>query len=235
VLYEIKIKNMKKILLTIFVFAAILNIANAQNEKFFRFGIHANVGPSWMKSDQDSLQYQGMRLGLGWGFIGEMTIADNFSFASGFDVSYMGGKLQRLGVMQVYPPDTVAELSKVTSIYKFQFLDLPLTLKMKTNEINYITYFARIGGSVGVCIKSKADEEYSPLSGNKTISIDDKNLKDERRLFRASMLLGGGIEYSLGGTTTALAEISFVNGLTSQLSDNKARSNYVMLKLGIIF
>jgi hypothetical protein len=224
---------MKKIVLALILFAAFAFVSNAQNEKFFRFGIHGNTGLAWMKSDQDSLEYQGMKLGYGWGFIGELTIADNFSFASGFDVNYTGGKLQKIGVYHIYDNDTL--LSTCTANYRFQFLDIPLTLKMKTNEINYVTYFARIGGSIGICLNSKADYDYESISGSKTAGLPDQNLKDEKRFFRANFLIGGGIEYSLGGTTTALAELSFVNGLTYQLKDTKAIGNYVMMKVGIMF
>ncbi|MPM50533.1 hypothetical protein SDC9_97275 [bioreactor metagenome] len=226
---------MKKIVLALILFSAFSFMSQAQNEKFFRFGLHANTGFTWMKPDQDSLEYQGMKIGMGWGFIGELTLADNFSFATGFDVNYMGGKLQKLGVYQVYPPDSVPVFSKLTSNYRFQFLDIPLTLKMKTNEINYITYFARIGGSVGICLNAKADQEYSPLSGSQVLSLNDQDLKDEKKFLRANFLISGGLEYSLGGTTTALAELSFVNGLTYQLDDTKSIGNYIMLKVGIMF
>jgi len=224
---------MKKIVLALILFAGFVFVSNAQNEKFFRFGLHANTGLAWMKPDQDSLEYQGMKIGFGWGFIGELTIADNFSFATGFDVNYMGGKLQKMGIYHVYDSDTL--LSTLTSNYRFQFLDIPLTLKMKTNEINYITYFARIGGSVGICFNAKADQEYSPLSGTTKETISDLDLKDEKKLLRANFLISGGIEYSLGGTTSALAELSFVNGLTYQIDDSKSIGNYIMLKLGIMF
>jgi len=226
---------MKKIVLVMVLFAAFAVTTTAQNEKFFRFGLHGNTGLSWMKPDQDSLEYQGMKLGFGYGFIGELTIADNFSFATGFDVNYMGGKLQKLGVNQIYPPDTTPVFSKLTSSYRFQYLDIPLTLKMKTNEINYITYFARIGGSIGICLNAKADQEYSPLSGSQMLSLNDQDLKDEKNFFRANFLIGGGLEYSLGGTTSVLAELSFVNGLTYQLEDTKSVGNYIMLKFGIMF
>ncbi len=226
---------MKKIALALFIFATATLVSQAQNEKFFRFGLHGNTGFSWMKPDQDSLEYQGMRLSLGWGFIGEMTIADNFSLATGFDVSYMGGKLQKAGVDQVYPPDTNQILSIENSTYKMQFLDIPITLKMKTNEINYITYFMRVGGSFGINLSAKADREYTPIGASNSLSINDVDLKDERNFFRANFLIGGGIEYSLGGTTAVLAEVSFINGLTYLIEDNKAIGNYLAFKVGILF
>lgn len=226
---------MKKIVLSFIILCAFVVVSNAQNEKFFRFGVHGNTGLSWMKPDQDSLEYQGMRIGLGWGFIGEMTIADNFSVATGFDVSYMGGKLQKAGVYQSYPPDTTEILSIENSTYKLQYLDVPISLKMKTNEINYMTYFMRIGGSFGICLNGKADREYTSIGGGSNLTMNDIDLKDTKNFFRANFQIGGGVEYSLGGTTALLGEITFVNGLTYLIEDNKAIGNYLMFKIGILF
>lgn len=225
---------MKKIVFVSIALFLIAGASHGQNEKFFRFGLHGNTGMVWMKPDQDSLEFQGTRMGLGYGFIGEMTIANNFSFATGFDVSYVGGKLQKAGVYYAYPPnDTLS--SNENSTYKLQYLDIPLTLKMKTNEINYITYFARIGGSIGIALKAKADREYNVIGSSNSLTIQDIDLVDEKKFMRTNFLIGAGLEYSLGGTTSALAEISFVNGLTYLIDDTKAIGNYVMLKFGIIF
>lgn len=227
---------MKKIVFSALALILIANLGFGQNEKFFRFGLHGNTGLTWMKSDEDSVKYDGMRLGVGYGFAGEITIADNFSFATGIDVSYVGGKLKKEGIMYQYPSDTNSTLSTINTTYRFQYLDIPLTIKMKTNEINYITYFARVGASLGINLKARGDEEYASVSGaDRKISIDDINLKDERKFFRANFIVGGGIEYSLGGTTTALAEISFINGLTSILDDINTRNNYLQLKVGVMF
>lgn len=226
---------MKKIVFASIALFLIAGASYGQNEKFFRFGLHGNTGMVWMKPDQDSLEYQGSRIGIGYGFIGEMTIANNFSFATGFDVSYVGGKLQKQGVSYIYPPDTISSLSNENSTYKLQYLDIPLTLKMKTNEINYITYFARIGGSIGIALKAKADREYSVIGSSTSITVQDVDLVDEKKFMRTNFLIGAGIEYSLGGTTSALAELSFVNGLTYLIDDTKAIGNYVMLKFGVIF
>lgn len=223
---------MKKIVFAAIAMFLIIGATQAQ-DKVFRFGLSGSAGMSWMKPDQDSLEYQGSKFGLGYGFMGEISLATNFALVTGFDVSYMGGKLQQAGVEHVFDTDTLSSIKN--SSYKLQYLDIPLTLKMKTNEINYITYYARIGGSFGIALSGKAENEFVSIdrTKNETITID--KLGSDMAFLRANFVIGAGFEYSLGGTTTALVEASFTNGLTYLLDDTKAIGNFMALKVGIMF
>lgn len=223
---------MKKIVFAAIAMFLIVGATQAQ-DKVFRFGLSGSAGMSWMKPDQDSLEYQGSKFGLGYGFMGEISLATNFALVTGFDVSYMGGKLQQAGVEHVFDTDTLSSIKN--SSYKLQYLDIPLTLKMKTNEINYITYYARIGGSFGIALSGKAENEFVSIdrTKNETITID--KLGSDMAFLRANFVIGAGFEYSLGGTTTALVEASFTNGLTYLLDDTKAIGNFMALKVGIMF
>lgn len=225
---------MKKIVFAAITMLLIVGATQAQ-DKVFRFGLSGSAGMSWMKPDQDSLEYQGSKFGIGYGFMGEISLATNFALVTGFDVSYTGGKLQQAGVYHLF--DTIAglELTNKNSSYKLQYLDIPLTLKMKTNEINYITYYARIGGSFGIALSGKAEDEYVAIGGTKNETITIDKLGSDMAFLRANFVIGAGLEYSLGGTTTALAEASFTNGLTYLLDDTKAIGNFMVLKFGIMF
>lgn len=231
---------MKKIALLVFLITAITINAYSQNEKFFRFGMNASTGFAWIKPDTKTIEYQGMKLGFGYGFIGEFTIADNFSFASGFEVQYSGGKIQNTNAIVNFPNGsaTYVDSSAIqTSTIRLQYLEFPLTLKMKTNEINYLTYFLRVGGSVGIKLNANSDEDYkSNTPGISNFSEQDVDINKNINFFRAAFVVGGGFEYSLGGSTTALVELTFNNGLTDIFDEeNKGINNYMMLKLGIIF
>ncbi|MBN2730114.1 MAG: PorT family protein [Bacteroidales bacterium] len=223
---------MKKIVFAAIAMFLIIGATQAQ-DKVFRFGLSGSAGMSWMKPDQDSLEYQGSKFSVGYGFMGEISLATNFALVTGFDVSYMGGKLQQAGVEHIFDTDTLTSIKN--SSYKLQYLDIPLTLKMKTNEINYITYYARIGGSFGIALSGKAENEFVSIdrTKNETITID--KLGSDMAFLRANFVIGAGFEYSLGGTTTALVEASFTNGLTYLLDDTKAIGNFMALKLGIMF
>ncbi|MFW5725534.1 MAG: hypothetical protein ACOCX0_03730, partial [Bacteroidota bacterium] len=135
-------------------------------------------------------------------------------------------------------PFTMAERT-----YNLQNVEIPFTLKMKTREIGYNTYFAKFGFGGGVNLRAKADEKlYTPDTTTSTL-FEDKDIKGDIPLFRASMIVGLGVEHSLGGTTALVGALTFNNGFTSILAgkdytgqrNQQARANYLELSIGIIF
>lgn len=217
---------MKKITILSVFLVSLFMMSSAQNEKFFRFGLHGSPGAAWVKPETKEYDSKGFRLGFGYGLITEFSLADNYSFITGIESFYSGGKLE------IYK---ALDSSTTTTLYKFQYLEIPLALKMKTNEINYITYFAKFGGSVNARLSSVAD--ISRKQGSATLTFEDQNIKDDVYLFRVAFNVGIGIEYSLGGTTSVLVGLNFNNGLTDIMKDKdlKAKNNYISLNLGVLF
>ena len=126
---------------------------------------------------------------------------------------------------------------------------------MKTNEIGYFTYFGQFGLAPGINISSKADEHltYQAVNSQGNIialpqgytSPTDYNgvdLKSSIHNFNLSLVIALGLEYSLGGSTTALAAITFNNGFmnvfnstTRNGTSENAISNTLGLSLGVLF
>ncbi|MGB4297453.1 MAG: outer membrane beta-barrel protein, partial [Bacteroidales bacterium] len=159
---------------------------------------------------------------------------------SGFDVMYGSGKMKLSDTLFSYDNMT-DKLSNINSIYKIQYLQIPITLKMRTNEINYFRYYMRVGGSLGLRIGTKYTEEISAQDNSFIFrTYDNEKANNRISLFRATFDIGAGIEYSLGGTTALLGEIYFNNGLTNSLKEYKnikykSILNYLMFKIGILF
>ncbi len=208
--------------------------------KFFRCGMYGTLGPSWMKPDMKDWKNEGMRFGYGFGFMAEFAVAPNLVIASGFDVMYGSGKMKLSDTLFSYDNMT-DKLSNINSIYKIQYLQIPITLKMRTNEINYFRYYMRVGGSLGLRIGTKYTEEISAQDNSFIFrTYDNEKANNRISLFRATFDIGAGIEYSLGGTTALLGEIYFNNGLTNSLKEYKnikykSILNYLMFKIGILF
>jgi hypothetical protein len=208
--------------------------------KFFRAGMYGTTGITWMKPDMKEWSNDGVRFGYGYGFMAEFALAPNIVIASGFDVMYGSGKMKLSDTLFSYDNMT-DKLSNINSIYKIQYLQIPITLKMRTNEINYFRYYMRVGGSLGLRIGTKYTEEISAQDNSFIFrTYDNEKANNRISLFRATFDIGAGIEYSLGGTTALLAEIYFNNGLTNSLKEYNnfkfnAKVNYLMLRVGILF
>jgi hypothetical protein len=118
-------------------------------------------------------------------------------------------------------------------IYKLKYAEIPLTLKLRTNEIGYITYWAQVGVGLGVNIKSKSDDiiDYKKLENGTNPdtlrwvdaallideSIEDEDIADDISIFRTSLIVAGGIEYNLSGDASIVAGVCFNNAFSNVL------------------
>lgn len=229
---------MKK--LTILFFALILtSVVNAQDAKL-HFGLKAAPSLAWLHSSTKGYDSNGSKFGFTYGLITEFKFSDNYAFATGIDVAYRGGKSK-------YTQSETLGSSTVTSSIEenitLQYIELPLTLKLKTNEIGYLTYYLQAGLAPGINISASADEKMSIQTTNggstTTITADstDMDIKDGTNNFNLSMVIGGGVEYTLSGSTVLLVGLQFNNGFldVNDDADVKVNSNYLALTVGILF
>lgn len=213
---------------------------NAQEEfKPFRFGLHASPSISWIKPDlQQEYNSKGIRLGFSYGLLAEFNISNNYSLSTGIDISYFGGTLDYNDQLYRYNFSTdSSEVGDISTTYKLQYIQIPLLIKMSTNEIGYFTYFANIGLGTNILLNASATDKHS----NSQEEIDD--ISDDVAFFRESLIIGLGAEYSIAKNVSIVGAVNFNNGFTTTIKrynhdlDKKgnAIANYIDFKIGILF
>ena len=149
-------------------------------------------------------------------------------------------------------PDSISiddtTMRSVTTIRKhnLQYVEIPLTIKLKTNEIGYITYYGKFGVGTAFLVKARANDVSE--DPNITLVVEDRDIRDKINFFRASLIIGAGMEYSLGGNTSFVASIIYNNGFTNVFQKNlksitiegethkvQAKSAYLALNVGVLF
>jgi len=217
---------MKKTLL--FTVFSILSIgAFAQN---MRFSVVAEPQITWMKPDAKNVSSEGSRFGINVGLQVDKFFATNYALSSGISIGTAGGELHYDDVItvKVHGDDkTLPEGSIVT--YKLQYINIPLGLKLKTNPIGYKTFYAHLGLMGGINIKATGDSNVDILS--------NENISEDIKLFKMGYFIGGGLEYSLGGSSAIIVGVSYTNGFTdiTNREKNKATLSNVALRIGILF
>ncbi len=202
-------------------------VANAQK---FHFGLNIAPGIAWIKPDTKGFDNDGVKLAFSYGIITEFAFNENqnYALATGLQVSYRGGKISKL----VSIPDGNGGFKTVNSKTKFtlEYLELPLTLKMKTNEIGAFKYFGQFGLLPAFNIKATSVNDNG-------VNITNENIKSDINAFSASLLVALGLEYNLVGNTSLVVSAGFNNGLTDVLDDkeSKAISNLIIFNVGILF
>jgi hypothetical protein len=112
-----------------------------------------------------------------------------------------------------------------------RYVEIPLAIKLKTNQFKRTSYWGQFGFSSMINISAKGD------SNNGVLKRD--NINDEVNLFNLAMIVGIGYDFDLGGQNSISTGLIFQNGLIDVTTDNvfndKTIMNSLKLKLGIIF
>lgn len=237
---------MKKALLILAAAAMAAPTLTAQDDAGTRFGIKLAPNMAWLKSDTKGLGNDGSKIGFTFGLVTEFPIgaAGNYRFSTGLFLNNVGGKyLQTFS----YPDANGQILTKeLRNDLKLQYIQLPLTMKLMTNEIGYMRYFGQIGFDAAYNIRAKADFDtpaINPVTAALTFTeMEDEDVKDNLQPFRAGLIIGAGLEYNFSGSTTLQAGLNYHNGFTNLLKDTKIGDkkakllqNYIELNLAVFF
>lgn len=215
------IKNLKHIfaLITIIAFGVSNNVF-AQNEGKFKLGLHINSGLSWMSPDNNGWDNNGLRGNVSFGLLANIKLynSDNYFFHTGIVINHLNGRLK---YKDAYRSDSVFHSAVTETKYRMRYVEIPMAIKLKTNEIGYNTFYGIFGAQLGINVRTKADFNINyEASGN--VPSGSKNIKNEdiQGQFlpvRADLVLGAGVERTISGSTQYFVGITYNNGLTNLL------------------
>lgn len=210
---------MKKLLFsTLFLFSVYL--AEAQ----VRFGFKASPNISFNRidaeADNTNFSTDGVGLRFQLGPIFDIEFKENHYFSTGIIFT---------SKRSVFSADSTvfARTSTYTEDYSPQYLQVPLTLKLLTEEIGLDKkiYF-QFGGTIDFKTNQQGEEE---------------NIVQSFRFFDLNSLLAIGLEYGLGINTKLFGGLIYQRGLLNVIGENlygenfKLRNDFVGLEVGIIF
>jgi len=253
-------------LLVLFTFSSFAQDAGSGDMKNLRFGVTVLPALNWYKpADPKKFKNESVVARLGVLLNGEYSFSGNFAFGFGIGIASAGGKISFLDstsfavdddkilVWNSTPTATTKGYLLKTREYKASYFLLPISLKMRTNEIGYMRYFFEPRFNLGIRKIVKADDEaidWGTTSGTKT--QPDNNISDDMAPICMSVTLSGGGEYYISGSTALVFAIGYQyglsnaakgksdyllrtkNGVTTQL-EQKFAQNGIALSVGILF
>jgi len=210
---------MKKFLL-LFALVALVSSVEAQNR--FRFGLQGTLGSSWMSPDTKGIEGDGIRLNNSYGIMLDYDFLDNGNYwlSTGVNLGQLNGKLKYPDHILLLPTDTVGFLGTTSTKYTLNYVEIPINLKMRTNEVGYMHYFGEFGIGLGINTRARADFATDYSGGNFANPENPVDVADNIRLFRLGLNIGLGAEYNLTGNTYAVAALRYHNGFTNLFNDN---------------
>ena len=217
---------MKKNLLFIGLMLAMSLSASAQY-KGFAFGFKVGPNWGWTGSTTGAAVSLGARTGFDVGVVAEYYFADNYALVSGINVDFVGGKYmfdRARMVVDSINPDGYVEVYGVNRIYKSTIYEIPLMLKMETNDLGNLPLraYAQVGGGIGYAQKVKVKDAI-PSEGIETPAewgITDREFSN----IRVSLKIGAGAQYAVDESTRIFAGFYFSHDFINNI--NSINPNY---------
>ncbi|MBC7744097.1 MAG: PorT family protein [Flavobacterium sp.] len=218
-----------KIIIFFLTLSPILLIAQNNEKRKTQLGFTISPTFGWLSAPTGQMPVikgDGLRTGFAYGILGDFPFSDNYYFSTALTVSTLNAKSKEQFT-------TSATTSSGNSIYKLQYLEVPLTLKLKSKEINNQRYYGQFGLNTGVKISSKQNIMYS---NSTTADVNNVDIGNNINTFRAGLLIGGGVEWMAGQNMNILTGVSYSNGFSDIFNGvRKAKNSCIVLNLGVFF
>ena len=267
---------MKKIftlaLLSFFSFSAFTQDAGGSDMKNFRFG--ATGLPSIVSYKPDDLKKfakGGSTFRFGVLINAEYSFSGNFAIGFGLGLGSQGGKINFLDSVNYFvndvtllslkddgTPDITGITGKIdtfmlkTRTYKGSYYILPISLKMRTNEIGYLRYFLEPRLNIGIRKKVRADDDVVTWGSTSAVKQENLDITKDAAALKMSVTISAGGEYYLSGSTAFVFAIGYDYGLSNTVQsksgnllrtkegitkplEQKFNQNGLVLSLGILF
>lgn len=220
---------MKKALVAILMLTTVA--LNAQDFKKFRLGL--SVGPNfgWIKTTDKDWDSDGVRLGFSAGLVTDFYFTKNYGISTGLQIMNAGGKVK-----------TEVPGLTLSAKYMNQYVQLPLGLKMKTNDFSGFNIFGLFGVTAEYRYKSRYDYEGNILGV--AFSEEKVDGREYTRDLRLGLNIGLGTEYNIAGSTNLFLSLVYNNGIIGAVKSNDSNNvnnttsgniNFFAVNVGVLF
>ena len=224
----------------------------------FRFGFQLSPNFTWMANNERDINGNGTNLGLKVGVVGEkfLSAQDNYLLTFGIGFAFNQGGTLRHDIGGDFWPNSLEETDPLRNFpdgfpdgvnlkYGIQYIELPIGLKMRTQEFGYLRYYIEPAFTLGIATQARG-----AVNGAGGISTEDIDIKKDVGFFNLSLGIGAGVEYSIGENLALIGGLAFQSGFTDVSSDDgtqkaagqapvpedsKAKINSLTIRIGVMF
>jgi hypothetical protein len=216
------------------VFTAATTFTVQADGQRLHLGLFADPLIGWYSSDDKQIESGGVKAGYAAGIAANWYFSQNYAFSTGITYLNTGGIQSTADTVSFLFANFTSEVLPGAKVsYKADYIIMPIGMRMRTNQIGYMSIFSDFGLDPGFLNKGR-------------ISIPSLGIKDEsagRELRKATLgfHIHAGAEYSLGGSTLVVFGIGYEGGLTDVTRDNagqpadKTTNRLVRFRLGLYF
>ncbi len=252
---------MKKIITILLITMCFVGQSIAQKADIsnVRLGIQTTPTTTWMSTNDNQIEGDGTKLGFNLGFMAEFNFAENYSFATGASILFNQGGGLKYGYDGDFLPRAAADRllssngdiqfdsisSGSTISYGVQYIEIPFSIRLRTNEFGYLRYFAELPiFTIAVKTNAVADIVGNTLGNNPV----DEAISSDISPVTLKWGLGGGVEYSISPDLSLIGGVFYTGTLLDVVrnkdteifpsgleEDSKANIQSLSIRIGILF
>ncbi|MDP2336616.1 MAG: outer membrane beta-barrel protein [Bacteroidota bacterium] len=220
---------MKRLILSAFLVAIGLS---GFSQKHVKLSFAGSPSVNWMTSNNPDAEREKLVPGYDFGLSGDLYFSEDerYSFSTGIQISNIGGEISyHTNTSFPFSGVSLPPLSKIR--YRLRYVEIPMSIKLKTDQFRRVRYWGQFGLSAMLNIESKGDSNDG--------SLKKANINSEINLFNLAMNVGAGFDFELNGNNSFTTGLIFQNGLIDVTTNNaftdKTIINSLKLKIGLIF
>lgn len=249
--------NFNRVLIIAFLISIATHVQAQSSANAFRFGLKTALNFGWTNADTKNIENDGLAVGYSYGIMGDFNFQKTYALSTEIIFTHVHNRFSFDNPMaqssDIDKNQMIDTFNMVSVKYKNQYLQIPLSMKFRTKEIGYLTYWGQFGVAPGFLINTKTDwegvqptDDYLNLSSNDNesdayhlLDVESGEVFDDRSAFiRFPVIIGAGIEYSLAGNASLYTGFRVENSFSDLLlkdKKTKANINVVSLNVGVFF
>ena len=215
-----------------------LSLSASAQYNGFAFGVKMGPAFDWAGSKTNTIQNEGVRMGFRMGLMAEYYFAENYAITTGLNINYLRNHYS-FDDKRAFAGDTVSvyQLGSVDRLYKGTTFEIPIALKMVTEEFGPFSFFAQVGTSVGYSRKDLVKDDFVAKENASMQLVDDDyvSARAQYNPFHVGLNAALGVQFVIKGSTRAFADFFYsrdiLNGIKNGVgSEGRYRDYYAGIK-----
>lgn len=189
----------------------------------FRMGLNIAPAVDFFTTSTSGVESDGARMKFGAGVMGEYAITNNYAFAFGLEWKGAGAALAFDNAYYLSKEDDGNIFNLRNRVVRNDYINIPITMKLMTNEIGYFTYFAQVGADLSVLVSSKSKDKGALFLNDSTPGVNrEMDFKDtyvHNSFANIRLRVGAGAEWNFSGNTSLVFSVTYHHGFIDVLRD----------------
>jgi hypothetical protein len=209
-----------------------------QQRKKFRMGFQVRPSIDWFTPNTDGVDLEGVRVKFGYGLMAEYAFTNNYALTFGIEHRMSGAELSFADAAYKTGTDTNnLDVYRLNSrLYRMDYVNVPITLKLMTNEIGYMTYFGQFGVDFSFLASAKAiDSRVGIMDSTLTVvETDPQDIYSKSSFANIKLNIAAGAEWNFSGNTSLVFSVSYHHGFIDVIRDPDNIGEQNLFKLSTI-